>query len=273
MCIFVFYPGTCEEPNYSPEGLEYRKPKQMKLPNQAYIDLSLWKDGQKENPVEPEKWEEGTPVSPVACTPQVTPTNSLSRSPQKKKTESALYGCTMLLASVALGQDIRYLNKAQIAEELLLKEERKKRDGIFQWAPKSRSTASSSRRPPTTGEGNNNSPWVPPSSAVSLLSMPALSTKCLLQTDGEDSLEDSTHITYDPKMPTADFCPAIRGSSHELTCMPGLVTDPNRWKSHSPPSTEQACGNLPDVSSKERATCLAWTMSDENAIQTPSKTC
>ena len=105
--------GACEEPKLAPDGLEHRRPKQIKSPTQAYIDLPLWKDGQRENPVEPESWEEGTPVSPAADTPQGSPPNSLSRPPQRKKTESALYGCTMLLASVALGLDIRQLTKAQ----------------------------------------------------------------------------------------------------------------------------------------------------------------
>ncbi|XP_055969617.1 mitogen-activated protein kinase kinase kinase 21 [Sorex fumeus] len=265
--LFVEQSGTCEEPDHSPEGLEHRKPKQIKLPNQAYIDLPLWKDGQRENLGEPERWEEGTPGSPVACT-QLNPTNNLSRSPQRKKMESALYGCTMLLASVALGQDIRELNKAQTAEELLPKEERKKREGIFQRAPKSRSNASVPRRLPPTGEGANCSPWVSLPSTGSLLSMPSLSTKCLLQTDGEDSFEGSTHTTCDPSMPTEDFCPSIRGSSHEPACMPELEAHLTRWKNLSP-FTEQTCGNVPYVSS-ERATCHRRTRSDGNAIQGPS---
>ncbi|KAJ8794117.1 hypothetical protein J1605_019109 [Eschrichtius robustus] len=155
--------------------------------------------GQRENLVEPESWEERTPVSPATSIPQGTPPNSLSRSPQRKKTESALYGCTALLASVALGLDIRELAKAQAAEDPLPKEERKKREGIFQRVPKSRSSANSATRLPAAGEGASSPSPLPPSSAANLLSMPSLSTKCLLQTDGEDSFESSTHVPCDPK--------------------------------------------------------------------------
>ncbi|XP_035958846.1 mitogen-activated protein kinase kinase kinase 21 isoform X2 [Halichoerus grypus] len=260
-----------EEPRLSPDGSEHRKPKQIKSPSQAYVDLPLWKDGQRENPVEPGSWEEGPSLSPAAGTPQVTPTNNRSRSPQRKKTESALYGCTMLLASVALGLDIRELNKAQAAEELLPKEEKKKREGIFQWAPKSRGGASPSTRPPSTGERASSPPLLPLPSAMSLLSMPSLSTKCLLQSDSEELSEGSSHITSDPEMPTPDFCVAIRGCSHEPTSTPRLETDHSRWKNLSPPFLEQTWGNVPYyASSKERASHHRRTLSDGNAFQTPT---
>ncbi|XP_035958844.1 mitogen-activated protein kinase kinase kinase 21 isoform X1 [Halichoerus grypus] len=269
--LFVDQPGASEEPRLSPDGSEHRKPKQIKSPSQAYVDLPLWKDGQRENPVEPGSWEEGPSLSPAAGTPQVTPTNNRSRSPQRKKTESALYGCTMLLASVALGLDIRELNKAQAAEELLPKEEKKKREGIFQWAPKSRGGASPSTRPPSTGERASSPPLLPLPSAMSLLSMPSLSTKCLLQSDSEELSEGSSHITSDPEMPTPDFCVAIRGCSHEPTSTPRLETDHSRWKNLSPPFLEQTWGNVPYyASSKERASHHRRTLSDGNAFQTPT---
>ena len=114
------------------------------------------------------------------------------------KTESALYGCTMLLASVALGLDIRELTKAQSPEDPLPKEDRKKREGIFQRAPKSRRSASPATRLLAVGEGASSTPSLPPSTTANLLSVPSLSTKCLLQTDGEDSFESSTHISCAP---------------------------------------------------------------------------
>ncbi|XP_043452224.1 mitogen-activated protein kinase kinase kinase 21 isoform X1 [Prionailurus bengalensis] len=269
--LFVDQPGVSEEPKLSLDGSEHRKPKQIKSPSQAYVDLPLWKDGQRENPVEPGSWEEGFSTNPAAVTPQVTPTNSLSRSPQRKKTESALYGCTMLLASVALGLDIRELNKTQAAEEPLPREERKKREGIFQRAPKSRGSASPSTRPPSTGEGAGNPPVFPPTSALSLLSMPSLSTKCLLQTDGEDVSEGGTHITCDPEMPTPDFCPAVGGGSHRLPSTPRLKTDQRMWKNLPPPFLEPTCGNVPYYpSSKEQASHHRRTLSDGNASQTPA---
>lgn len=263
--LFADHPGACEEPKLSPEGLEHRKPKQIKLSSQAYIDLPLWKDGQRENPGEPESWETGTPVSPSSGTPQVTPTNSLSRSPQRKKTESALYSCTMLLASVALGLDIRELKKAQPMVELSPKEERRKREGIFQWTSKSCSNAGLPTRSLSTHEGSSSSPLLP-SNATSLLSMPSLSTKCLLQNDGEDLFESNTHIISDSKLPTLDLCTDIGGSSQEPSSVT-LETHLNIWKELNPPCLVQAEGNVP-YASKRRIASHRRTMSDGHAFQT-----
>ncbi|NXQ37862.1 M3K21 kinase, partial [Catharus fuscescens] len=178
--------GACTDKKLIPEGLDSKRPKPIKLPNQAYINLPLWKDDQGENTVEHESFEEGTSASSTNSTPQMTPTNSLSRTLHKKKTDSVLYGCAVLLASVALGLDIRELNKSQGPDELLPKDERKKRDGIFQRASKFRRSASPTRLQSKKEETN-----IPPLNAaadtVNLLSMPSISTKCLLQPDGEDA--------------------------------------------------------------------------------------
>ena len=272
-CVCLsFYVGACEEPKLAPDGLEHRKPKQIKSPTQAYIDLPLWKDGQRENPVEPESREEGTPVSPAADTPQGTPPNSLSRSPQRKKTESALYGCTMLLASVALGLDIRELTKAQAPEDPLLKEDRKKREGIFQRAPKSRRSASPAARLLAVGEGASSTPSPPPSTIANLLSVPSLSTKCLLQTDGEDSFESSTHISCAPRVPTPDPCPAFGGRGQKSTPMPGLETSRDGWRNPPPSFMELTRGGVSyAAASKERAASHRRTMSDGSAPQPPGR--
>lgn len=265
--LFVDQPGACEEPKPCTDGVEHRKPKQMKLPSPAYVDLPLWKDGQRENPVDSESWEEGASGSPAAGTPQVTPTNTLSRSPPKKRMESALYGCTVLLASVALGLDIRELHRPQAAEEPLPKEERKRRERIFQRAPRSRSGAGASSRPPSTGEGAGSPASLPPPSALRLLSVPSLSTKCLLQTEGEDSFEGSTHIPHvhtHPRVPAPELCPAVGGSSREA--------DGGVWRRLCPPSAEQPRGNmLPGAPSKEGAACHRRTMSDGSAAQAPRR--
>ncbi|XP_044943194.1 mitogen-activated protein kinase kinase kinase 21 isoform X1 [Mustela putorius furo] len=269
--LFVDQPGASEEPKLSPDGSEHRKPKQIKSPSQAYVDLPLWKDGQREDPVEPGSWEEGPSSSSAASPPQVTPTSSRSRSPQRKKTESALYGCTVLLASVALGLDIRELHQAQAAGGLLPKEERKKREGIFQWAPKSRGGASPSTRPPSMGERASSPPLLPPPGAMSLLSGPSLSTRCLLQTDSADLSEGSPRVASDPEMPAPGFCVAIGGRSHEPTSTPRLETDRSPWKNPSPPFLEWTCRNVPySASSKERASHHRRTLSEGNACQTPT---
>uniref|UniRef100_A0A8C0C5B6 mitogen-activated protein kinase kinase kinase n=1 Tax=Buteo japonicus TaxID=224669 RepID=A0A8C0C5B6_9AVES len=173
-------------PKLLPEGLDSKRPKPIKLPNQAYINLPLWKDDQGENTVEHESFEEGTSASSTNSTPQMTPTNSLSRTLQKKKTDSVLYGCAVLLASVALGLDIRELNKSQGPDELLPKDEKKKRDGIFQRASKFRRSASPTRLQSKKEETSIPS-LNPAANTVNLLSMPSISTKCLLQSDSEDA--------------------------------------------------------------------------------------
>ncbi|XP_037677008.1 mitogen-activated protein kinase kinase kinase 21 [Choloepus didactylus] len=267
--LFVDQTGACEEPKLSSDG----KPKQIKLPNQTYVDLPLWKDDQRENTVEPESFEEGTSASSATGTPQVTPTNSLSRTPQKKKTELALYGCTMLLASVALGLDIRELNKTQAPEELLPKEEKKKREGLFQRASRSRRSASPPSRLQSKREDAHSPSLLPSANAVNLLSMPSSSTKCLLQTDNEDAFMGSIHVSCDPDIPNPDFCSAIPGSSHEPTSMPRLETDHRISKKLSPSLIRQTQGNVPYyASSKERASHHRRTMSDGNACQIPTDT-
>ncbi|XP_049724147.1 mitogen-activated protein kinase kinase kinase 21 [Elephas maximus indicus] len=267
--LFVDQPGACEEPKLSPDGLENRKPKQMKLPNQAYADLPLCKDDHRENSVEPESFEEGGSAGSASGTPQVTPTNSLSRAPQKKRTESALYGCTMLLASVALGLDIRELGKAPAPEELPLKEEKKKREGIFPRASKPRRSASPLTRLQSKRGETNSPPSRPLSSAVNLLSVPSLSTKCLLQTDSEDLSVGSTHVTCHPEIPAPHLCSAFQGSCHEPTSASRLETDHGLLKKRFPSPVKQTHGKVPySASSQGRASHHRRTMSDGNASQT-----
>ncbi|XP_060098976.1 mitogen-activated protein kinase kinase kinase 21 isoform X2 [Heteronotia binoei] len=174
-----------QEQKLSPEGLDAKRPKQLKLPNQAYIDLPLGKDEKGLNSAEPESFEDRNSASSTNSTPQMTPTNSLSRTLQKKKTDSVLYGCTVLLASVALGLDIRELNRLQVPEEVLPKEEKKKRDGLFQRASKFRRSASPVRLQSKKEEIHIPS-LSPSASTVDLLSSSSASTKCLLQSDSED---------------------------------------------------------------------------------------
>uniref|UniRef100_A0A4X2JVF2 Mitogen-activated protein kinase kinase kinase n=1 Tax=Vombatus ursinus TaxID=29139 RepID=A0A4X2JVF2_VOMUR len=219
--LFVDQQGVSPEQKLFPDGLDNKRPKQMKLMNQAYVDLPLWKDDQGDNTVEPESFEEGTSASSAASTPQMTPTNSLSRTPPKKKTESALYGCAALLASVALGLDIRELNKAQPPDELLPKEDKKKREGIFQRASKLRRSSSPPTRLQSKREDVNLSSLSPSSNTVNLLSMPSMSTKCLLHPDSEDTFVG----TCDTDIPIIGVSPVIQGSNCEPAAISGLVTD------------------------------------------------
>uniref|UniRef100_A0A672U3E3 Mitogen-activated protein kinase kinase kinase n=2 Tax=Strigops habroptila TaxID=2489341 RepID=A0A672U3E3_STRHB len=206
--------GVCTDKKLLPEGLDSKRPKPIKLPNQAYINLPLWKDDQGENTVEHESFEEGTSASSTNSTPQMTPTNSLSRTLQKKKTDSVLYGCAVLLASVALGLDIRELNRPQGPDELLPKDEKKKRDGIFQRASIFRRSASPTRLQ-SKKEETSVPTLNPAANSVNLLSMPSISTKCLLQPDSEDAFVSTVLDDCGPCSSTDDFSSETSESKRE----------------------------------------------------------
>lgn len=164
------------------DGLDSNKPKQLKFPSQVYIDLPLWKDESGEGGVAVESQEDpATSASSASTTPQVTPTNSLKRAP-RRRTDSALYGCAALLASVALGADLREALRTAGAgpgpeeAEPQPREERRKREGLFQRATRFRRSAS-----PPGGRARREEP--PPGPA--LLTAPSASTRCLLLPDPE----------------------------------------------------------------------------------------
>ncbi|XP_078085591.1 mitogen-activated protein kinase kinase kinase 21 isoform X2 [Mustelus asterias] len=190
--------GSTSEQTRAAEDYENR-PKQSKLPNQVYIDLPLRKDHQGEGDGGSESQEEVTPVSSANSTPQVTPTNSLKRLTQRKKTNMVLYGCAVLLASVALGFDIREVNKSQVSEEIEVKEEKKKKEGLFQRTSRFRRSTSPPNRTVSRKEETN----IPSlnSHAVNLLSMSSISkcnsTRSLLRSDSEDTSVSNTPLTPD----------------------------------------------------------------------------
>ncbi|XP_042704294.1 mitogen-activated protein kinase kinase kinase 21 isoform X4 [Chrysemys picta bellii] len=263
---------VCTEQRLFPESLDAKRPKQMKLPNQAYIDLPLWKDDQGENTIEHESFEEGTSASSANSTPQMTPTNSLNRTLQKKKTDSILYGCAVLLASVALGLDIRELNKSQVPDELLPKEEKKKREGIFQRASKFRRSASPTRLQSKKEETHIPS-LSPSANTVNLLSMPSLSTKCLLQSDSEDAFVSITPSDCDTGIPIEAFSSETSATkTGEQRVKPVLDTDPAMLKNQSPilPLKQESEKVPNDSSSKLRQLGHRRTMSDGNTFQTTS---
>ncbi|XP_048699802.1 mitogen-activated protein kinase kinase kinase 21 isoform X2 [Caretta caretta] len=263
---------VCTEQRLFSEGLDAKRPKQMKLPNQAYIDLPLWKDDQGENTKEHESFEEGTSASSSNSTPQMTPTNSLNRTLQKKKTDSILYGCAVLLASVALGLDIRELNKSQVPDELLPKEEKKKREGIFQRASKFRRSASPTRLQSKKEETHMPS-LSPSANTVNLLSMPSLSTKCLLQSDGEDAFVSITPSDCDTGIPIEAFSSETSATKRgEQRVKQMLDTDPMMLKNQSPilPLKQESEKVPNDSSSKLRRSGHRRTMSDGNTFQSTS---
>ncbi|XP_051507859.1 mitogen-activated protein kinase kinase kinase 21-like isoform X1 [Myxocyprinus asiaticus] len=158
------------------------KPKQLKFPNQVYIDLPLWKDEQGESQGlggGDSQEDPTTSTSSTSTTPQHTPTNSLKRIATHRRTDSVLYGCASILASVAFGFDLREVCKAAANEEPEPREEKKKREGLFQRATRFRRSTS-----PPSGRSRKEEVTAGP---VNLLSMSSISecnsTKCLLQSD------------------------------------------------------------------------------------------
>lgn len=186
-CFFFFSPGTSKDEVCSADGSD-NKPKQLKFPNQVYIDLPLWKDeqGESQGPAGGGESQEDptTSTSSTSTTPQHTPTNSLKRSTTCRRTDSVLYGCASILASVAFGFDLREVCKGATNEEPEPREEKKKREGLFQRATRFRRSTS-----PPGGRSRKDEVATGP---VNLLAMSSISecnsTKCLLQSDFEGSV-------------------------------------------------------------------------------------
>ncbi|KAK7140147.1 hypothetical protein R3I94_012679 [Phoxinus phoxinus] len=186
--------GTSKDEVCSADGSD-NKPKQLKFPNQVYIDLPLWKDEQGESQGSAGGGESQddptTSTSSTSTTPQHTPTNSLKRSTTCRRTDSVLYGCASILASVALGFDLREVCKGPTNEEPEPREEKKKREGLFQRATRFRRSTS-----PPGGRSRKDEVTAGP---VNLLAMSSISecnsTKCLLQSDCEGSVHNLMNET------------------------------------------------------------------------------
>ncbi|XP_029926488.1 mitogen-activated protein kinase kinase kinase 21 isoform X2 [Myripristis murdjan] len=210
------------------------KPKQLKFPNQVYIDLPLWRDEQQlqspgghcgsgevgvggtgqggtgectEDPYTT------TSTSSTSTTPQLTPTNSLKRASVRRKTDSVLYGCGSLLASVVLGYDLREALKnsapGEENEPQREEKEKKKKEGLFQRATRFRRSTSPPSNRCRKDEAQlshiSNQP-------VNLISMSAImecnSTKCLLQSEAETSPGKDELVAVNHPDPSRS-CPAV----------------------------------------------------------------
>ncbi|XP_028325138.1 mitogen-activated protein kinase kinase kinase 21 [Gouania willdenowi] len=206
--LFAEQVGVAKDEVFSQDGSDSSsKPKQLKFPNHVYIDLPPWRDEQQPlSPVgngggsaETGSSQGGLPESPddqytttstssTSTTPQLTPTNSLKRTSARRKTDSVLYGCGSLLASVVLGYDIRDALKNSAEDSEPPREEKKKKEGLFQRATRFRRSTS-----PPGGRSRKDeaSPGHASPQSVNLVSMSAImecnSTKCLVQSEAEAS--------------------------------------------------------------------------------------
>ncbi|XP_005064749.1 mitogen-activated protein kinase kinase kinase 21 isoform X1 [Mesocricetus auratus] len=260
--LFVDQPGSCEELKLVPDGLEHRKPKQMKFPGQAYVGLPLCKDSQREHPGEAESREEGPSKG--------SPMNSVGAPTLRKKTESALCECGEMLASLALGLDVRKLRGAQAPQKPSPKEEKKREDSL-QWVSRCQASTSPHLRQPSTGRVPSDDPSLLPPSATSLFSKSSLSTKCLLPASEEDPSLGNTQISCGPMMLTPASCSATPESSCELIPGPRLKNDYGVLRSMSPALLEQTGENPPACAPVGGKECHhAWMESKETPFQPQS---
>ncbi|XP_066560129.1 mitogen-activated protein kinase kinase kinase 10 [Amia ocellicauda] len=120
-----------------------------------------------------------------------TPTDSARRCATRKRSDLLLLGCASLLASVALGHDLLQLGRQQVSQdEQDAREERKKKEGLFQRAGRFRRSTSPPSRMLAQSRADSVLPSLDPSPSVTLLSLSSLSdcnsTKSLLPSDPED---------------------------------------------------------------------------------------
>uniref|UniRef100_A0A4W5P183 Mitogen-activated protein kinase kinase kinase n=1 Tax=Hucho hucho TaxID=62062 RepID=A0A4W5P183_9TELE len=210
--LFAEQQGTNKDEICSPDSSDNSKPKQLKFPNQVYIDLPLWKDEQQQGgegtaggcPGESLEDPSTTSASSTSTTPQHTPTNSLKRASARRRTDTVLYVCASMLASVGLGFDLRDTLKAPPGDdpEPQPSVEKKKKEGLFQRATRFRRSTS-----PPGGRSSRKEEAALSLSAgsqgpVNLISMSSISecnsTKCLLQSDAEGP-EPSPVKEVDPR--------------------------------------------------------------------------
>lgn len=160
--------------------------------NQSYLCIPFQKsedgDGQSSDAN-----EESTPMNSATSTPQLTPTNSLKRGgSQHKRFELAVLGCSAVLAAAGLGFDLLEAGKCQLLTQDELeapKEEKKKRDSLFQRAGRFRRSTS----PPSKKLFRKEEPLSllsEPSNSLTLLSLSSISecnsTRSLLRSDSDE---------------------------------------------------------------------------------------
>lgn len=252
--------GSCEEQKLVPDGLEHRKPKQTKFPGQAYVGLPLCKDSQREDSLEAESREEGPSKG--------SPVNNVGAPMLKKKTESALCECGALLASMALGLDVRKLHGAQASTKPSLKEG-KKGEGTLQPASRCQASTNSLLRQSSAVRAPSDGSTLLLPSATSLFSKSSLSRKCLVQADEEEPPLGSTRISCSHTRLAPDPGSAAPESSCEL--IPGLrhKTDYGALRNMSPAILEQTGERLPGCATVGDKECHHVQMGSEETPLRP----
>uniref|UniRef100_A0A8C5XKU1 mitogen-activated protein kinase kinase kinase n=1 Tax=Microcebus murinus TaxID=30608 RepID=A0A8C5XKU1_MICMU len=163
-------------------------------PNQSYLCIPFPRGEDGEGPSSDGGHEEPTPVNSATSTPQLTPTNSLKRGgPHHRRCEVALLGCGAVLAATGLGFDLLEAGKCQLLPleepDPPAREEKKRREGLFQRASRPRRSTS----PPSRKLFKKEEPMLllgDPSASLTLLSLSSISecnsTRSLLRSDSDE---------------------------------------------------------------------------------------
>ncbi|KAM8920990.1 mitogen-activated protein kinase kinase kinase 9 isoform 2-T2 [Pelodytes ibericus] len=166
------------------------KDSQTPTPNKSYLCIPFHKGGDDVEGPFSDTSDNPTPVNSATSTPQLTPTNSLKRGSQHKRCSMVLLGCGALLATVGLGFDLLEASKCHInQEEPEPKEEKKKRESLFQRAARPRRSTS----PPSKKlfrKEESPSHLAEPTTSVTMQSLSSISecnsTRSLLRSDSDE---------------------------------------------------------------------------------------
>ncbi|KAM9068399.1 mitogen-activated protein kinase kinase kinase 9 isoform X1 [Sarcophilus harrisii] len=176
------------------EGLRSGESRAIHSSNQSYLCIPFPRIEEVDGPSIDGAHEEPTPVNSATSTPQLTPTNSLKRGgAQHRRCEVALLGCGAVLAATGLGFDLLEAGKCQLLPpeepELPPREEKKRREGLFQRASRPRRSTS----PPSRKLFKKEEPVLflgDPSASLTLLSLSSISecnsTRSLLRSDSDE---------------------------------------------------------------------------------------
>ncbi|XP_053240550.1 mitogen-activated protein kinase kinase kinase 9 isoform X1 [Podarcis raffonei] len=230
--IFPGFTSLTEMENEDSDSLKNGETKMQQSPgsNQSYLCIPFQRsedwDGQSSDAN-----EETTPMNSTTSTPQLTPTNSLKRGgSQHKRCELAFLGCGAVLAAAGLGFDLLEAGKCQLLSQDELdapKEEKKKRDSIFQRAGRSRRSTS----PPSRKLFKKEEPTLllgEPSNSLTLLSLSSISecnsTRSLLRSDSDEI------VVYEMPVSPVTVKAPLPVVSHPLVniCVERFKRDPNQ---------------------------------------------
>ncbi|XP_058285653.1 mitogen-activated protein kinase kinase kinase 9 isoform X5 [Hylobates moloch] len=163
-------------------------------PSQSYLCIPFPRGEDGDGPSSDGIHEEPTPVNSATSTPQLTPTNSLKRGgAHHRRCEVALLGCGAVLAATGLGFDLLEAGKCQLLPleepEPPAREEKKRREGLFQRSSRPRRSTS----PPSRKLFKKEEPMLllgDPSASLTLLSLSSISecnsTRSLLRSDSDE---------------------------------------------------------------------------------------